>query len=24
VFLRVDVGYSNEGTRMFLKFGHVF
>jgi len=24
VFLRVDVGYSREGARMFLKFGHVF
>jgi outer membrane protein assembly factor BamA len=24
VFLRVDVGYSGEGARMFLKFGHVF
>src|SRR5262249_46698391 len=24
VFMRVDVGYSSEGARVFLKFGHVF
>jgi outer membrane protein assembly factor BamA len=24
VFLRVDLGFSNEGRRLFVKFGHVF
>jgi outer membrane protein assembly factor BamA len=24
VFLRVDLGFSNEGQRLFVKFGHVF
>jgi hypothetical protein len=24
VFLRVDMGFSNEGSRVFMKFGHVF
>ena len=24
VFLRIDTAFSNEGPRVFLKFGHVF